>query len=234
MLLLALAIVCVVALIPRDLAGPERAGIFGKDGMIAGVVLLARSPYLAGICLYLFFHTLGGTIFYFEQAHIVSEALETRADRTGFFAWVDFAVNGITLTLQLTVAGLTLSRLGLGIGLSILPLVTLGGLSWLAVSPTLVAIGVLQVLRRAANYAISRPAREVLYTVVSRDEKYKTKPFIDTFVYRGGDVIGAWGFDSLTAAGLGVSMIALVTTPIPILWVVLSLLLGIAHSRRRA
>ncbi|UCF68021.1 MAG: MFS transporter, partial [Acidobacteriota bacterium] len=238
-LLLVIVTVCIsvlTRLIPEpagarlEASGPSERR--DRGGLLNGIVLLARSPYLAGICVYLFLYTLSSTVLYFEQAHIVKESISDAGDRTSFFAWIDFSVNSLTFVTQLLLTGRILTLFGVGTGLALLPALTLGGFAWLSAAPSLTVLAVFQVLRRSMNYAVARPAREVLYTVVGREEKYKAKSFIDTFVYRAGDQIGAWGFELLTVFGLGLSAIALTAVPMAGLWIVVGLLLGHAHRSR--
>jgi AAA family ATP:ADP antiporter len=116
--------------------------------------------------------------------------------------------------------------LGIGLTLALLPLISILGFTGLGLAPTLTAIVLFQVLRRSGNYALARPAREVLYTVVPREDKYKAKSFIDTFVYRGGDQIGAWSWALMGRLGVGVSGIAWVAVPLAGLWFAVALWLG--------
>ncbi len=117
-------------------------------------------------------------------------------------------------------------RVGLGWTLATLPMVALAGLLWLATSPVLSVIVIAMVARRAADYALAKPAREVLFTQVGREAKYKAKNFIDTAVYRGGDAAGAWAFSGAQALGLGLSGLALLAAPLAVLWTAGSFLLG--------
>ena len=192
----------------------------------AGLALIARSPYLLGICAYLLLHTAASTFLYFEQARIVSQALTDTASRTRYFAGVDFFVSCLTLALQMVVTGRLMRRFGLVICLALLPLVTVAAFGALALAPTLAVLAIVQVGRRALDYAIARPAREVLFTVVSREEKYKAKNAIETLVYRGGDVVSGWLSSALTAVGVGLGGIALLAIPLAAAWCALCVWLG--------
>jgi ATP:ADP antiporter, AAA family len=198
-----------------------------RDGGIwAGILLSLRSPYLLGIVLYMFLYTFTSTILYFHQAQIVDAAFTDRAARTALFARIDLWVNGLTLLIQFFLTGRIMTAFGVGITLTLLPLLTTAGFGVLGVAPVLGVLVVFQVARRVTNFALSRPAREVLYTVVGRDEKYKAKSFIDTFVYRGGDAVGAAAFGLMTGLALTASGMAFVAVPISAVWAGVALWLG--------
>jgi AAA family ATP:ADP antiporter len=212
----------------RDLRGALRAQL--RDAA-RGIRLVLASRYLQVICLYLFLYTVTSTVFYFAQATIIANSVEDPASRTALFGWIDTFVNVLTLVIQLFFTGRIITRFGVGVTLCALPAVVGLGLGVLAVVPALSVLVVVQVVRRASNYALSRPAREVLYTVVTQEEKYKSKSFIDTFVYRGGDLLGAWGFRALSAALTGVAGIFLLTLPLSGAWILVGLWLGRAYRR---
>jgi len=215
-----------------------------------GLAYIAKSPYLRGICAFTLFHTLFSTVLYFQQAHLVSAALPERNARTEYFATVDLVGNSLTLFLQLFVTGMLMKRLGVGFALVTQPLVAaiaclgLGLMIWrgadlvsgggwsLAWPPELVSVAAARVLLSASNYATAKPARESLYTVVARDAKYASKSFVDTFVYRGGDLIGGWTF-TLFSKYLGVSLaaIALGAAPVALVWLGVGIMLGRAQTR---
>ena len=210
-----------------DGAPPRRADDVIGGGLLEGIWHVARSPYLLGIAVLMLLFTVTSTFLYFQQADIVARVL--RADpqaRTRLFANVDLAVNVLTLVTQVFVTGRLLRWLGVGLGLAFLPLLTLVGFAILASAPALAVVVVFQVLRRAANFALHRPAREVLYTVVPRTEKYKAKNFNDTFVYRLGDQAGAWSYTAIAWIGFGLSGLALAMVPLSAVWLVLALWLG--------
>jgi AAA family ATP:ADP antiporter len=213
----------------------ERAawrGPFG--GALNGIGLTFRSPYLLGISGFLFFYSLCSTFLYFEQANIVAEAFESREARAATFAKIDLWVNVITLLTQLFLSGRVMRLLGIGATLVLLPVITAAGFATLGVAPTLAVLVVFQVLRRASNYALIRPARETLFTTVTREERFKAKNFIDTFVYRGGDSLGSLAFDGLTRLGLGMSGIAFVAVPIAGVWGLIGVWLGRKQSKMAA
>ena len=170
--------------------------------------------------------TVTSTILYFQQAGIVSPSVHGRGAQTAFFATVDLCVNILTLAIQLLLTGRIVRLLGVALTLGLLPALTIFGFGALALLPTIGAVAVFQVLRRAGDYAITRPTREVLFTVVPREDRYKAKSFIDTVVYRAGDQIGAWSVALLRGAGLGTAEMALVAVPLAALWLVDALWLG--------
>ena len=210
-----------------SLARVEERPIGG--GIFAGLPLLLRSRYLlltAGIVL---LFTSTSTFLYLEQARIVRDAFTSSAERTAFFATIDLAVNVLAVLLQVTVAGTLLVRLGVGLALALLPLVTAGGFVALAASPTLWVLAGFQTLRRSLHHAVDRPARELLFTLAGREEKYKSKSFIDTVLYRGGDAASGWAHAGLAALGLSATAVMLAALPLCAAWLLAALHLGRRH-----
>ena len=201
-------------------------------GSFAGFALLLRSPYLAGIALWVLLLSLAGTFLYFQQANIVASASDDPAVRTRIFASIDLAAGILTLVVQLFATGRFMNRFGVGPAAAFLPLVFVIGFAVLAASPVLLLVIAFQALQRTANFAVSNPAREVLFTVVEREEKYKAKYLIDGVVFRGGDALSGWLFNGLRALGMELSAIALAAVPVAAAWVAASLLLGGAQERR--
>ncbi len=208
---------------PRAPGAPE-APIGG--GVLAGISHTIRSPYLLNVCLFIVLFTVTSTFLYFQQATIARDYFPDRASRTAFFARVDVMVNLLTLGVQLFLTARILRRLGVALTLAILPLFSALGFAALAAAPTIAALVAFQVLRRAANFALARPTRELLYTVIAREDKYKAKTFIDTVIYRAGDQIGSWSYLLLSTFGLGIAGVALVAVPLSALWLANSLWLG--------
>ena len=194
--------------------------------IFAGITRAFGSRYLVNVSLFVLLFTVTSTILYFQQAGIVSHTISGRGAQTAFFATVDLCVNILTLAIQLFLTGRIVVLLGVALTLGLLPVLTIIGFSALALMPTIAAVAVFQVLRRAGDYAITRPTREVLFTVVPREDRYKAKSFIDTVVYRAGDQIGAWSVALLRGAGLGTAEMALVALPLAALWLVDALWLG--------
>jgi len=192
----------------------------------SGVTHVMSSPYLLGICGFLLLYGITNTLAYFQQADIAGREFQDRASRTAFFAQVDIAVNVLTILVQIFLTSRLLKWLGVGITLALLPAVNVMGFLAMGWMPLLSLLVVFQVLRRASNFAVSRPSREVLFTVLRREDKYKAKSFIDTFVYRVGDQVGAWSYPLLTWLGLGLTGISFVAAPLAAGWCLLSLWLG--------
>jgi len=195
-------------------------------GVLAGITLTFRSPYLLAVAGYLFLYSLTSTFLYFEQAHIVDAQQLTREGKAALFAQIDLWTNVLTIACQILITGRLLKTLGTGWVLALLPVGTAAGFAALAALPGLTVLIVFQVLRRAANYALARPARETLFTTVDNDVRYKAKSFIDTFIYRGGDVLGAGTVEALGVAGLGLGPLAAIALPTAGVWTWLGLYLG--------
>ncbi len=226
---LALATLCLFRLLAWGAArGGEQSAAEAPlgGGVWGGVREVARSPYLLGIAGYMVLYTVLSTFLYFQQARLVADAGLASEARTSLFASMDLAVNLLALTGQAFLTARLIRRFGVALALALVPALTLVGFGVLALFPVLaVAVG-FQVLRRAADFAIARPARELLYAVVEREAKYKAKNFNDTVVYRSGDAAGGWAFAGLGALGLGLAGIAWAALPLAALWIALSLALG--------
>lgn len=200
-------------------------------GIWAGVVMVVRSPYLLGICLLMLLFTTLATFLYFMQAQIIRDAFVDSAQRTAVFASIDLVVNALTLVVQVFLTSRLIKWFGLASVLAIIPVLLAIGFTLLGVAPVLAVLLVVQVIRRAGNYAVMRPAREMLYVVLSREEKYKAKNFIDTFVYRTGDAISAWVYAAMRSIGLGLSGIALIAVPLALIWAWIAFGLGRKQAR---
>ena len=193
---------------------------------LAGITHPFKSAYLFNVSLFLLLFAITSTFLYFQQAGIVSRSFHNRGAQTAFFASVDLAVNVLTLLVQLFLTGRIVRSVGVGPTLAFLPALTIVGFGALAVVPTLASLVAFQVLRRSGDYAVARPTREVLYTVVSREDRYKAKSFIDTVVYRGGDQVGAWSFTLLSWLGFGTAGIAIAAGVLSAAWLANALWLG--------
>jgi AAA family ATP:ADP antiporter len=229
------ALVCVRALL-RGAAASQPEGLQPErpigGSALAGIRSVARSPYLLAICGYMLVYTVTSTFLYFQQAEIVPAALGgDRAARTAYLAHIDLAVNLATVVVQTLLAGRIVRRIGIAAALAVLPAVTAAGFLGLAAAPGLGVLAIVKVLRRTANYAIARPCREVLYTVLAREDKYKAKHFIDTFVYRAGDQVGAWSHAAARGLGLAVTGIAVAAVPLSVIWGAIALWLGRRQRR---
>lgn len=194
--------------------------------VMAGVSAVFSSPYLLGIVGYMLLYTITSTFLYFEQAEIMSEVFEDRGTRTAFFAKLDLAVNTLTIVTQIFLTGRIVRWFGIAFSLAWLPLVCVIGFFGLGFAPTLGVVAAFQIVRRASNYAVARPCREMLYTVLPREVKYKAKNFIDTFVYRAGDQVGAWSYAAMGWLGLGMTGIAFAAIPLAGVWLGIGAWLG--------
>ena len=206
----------------------EDAAIGGS--LWSGITHIFRSPYLFGLFAFIIFYSTTSTWAYFQQSDLAGHGFADRAARTTFFANLDRSVNTLTLLGQLFLTGRLLKWLGVTPTLIIMPALSLIGFVFIGVSPLLAVLAVFQVLRRAATFAFMRPAREVLFTVLRREDKYKAKSVIDTFAYRVGDQLGAWSYRGLNALGFGLRGISFITIPIIAAWLALSVWLG--HKQR--
>lgn len=200
---------------------------------IAGFLVLARSPYLLSIGAFIVLYTSVSTFVYLQQAELVRDAFAETADRTQFFAAIDLVVNSLAIFTQVFLTGRIVSRVGVLIALVALPVLMVGGFLTLAAAPTLAVLAVVQVVRRAGNYAITRPAREMLYTVVDRESKYKVKNVIDTVIYRGSDAVNAWFFAALGAIGLALAGTAVVGSVVAAVWAAIAVVAGRMYRRRK-
>jgi AAA family ATP:ADP antiporter len=228
--LLTAALVCILQLLRYGHAHPTPGSESSLGGSImSGVKKTFGSRYLLGIALFIWLYTTLSTFLYFEQAHIVKAAFADSAERTRVFAMIDLAVNALTILFQVLVTGHVMRRLGVATALASIPALLTMGFMALAMAPVLPVLIITQVVRRAGNYALTKPAREVLFTVVDRESKYKAKNFLDTVVYRGGDAVSGWLFAGLKGMGIGLSGIAWIAVPVALLWMTIGIRLGKAQ-----
>jgi len=199
-------------------------------GALAGVRLVLTSPYLAAIALGGVFASFMGTATYIYMAQLVSENFATTDEQTQVFAMLDALTNALSLIGQLIIVKQVVQRFGVGVSLAVLPLVSVIGFALLAVNPVFIVIAALQVIRRSLTFGLGKPTSDMLYSVVSPEEKYKAKNFTETALYRGGDLVGAWAVRMM--AGLGLSGISLVCVPIAAIWTATALWLGRDYKRR--
>jgi ATP:ADP antiporter, AAA family len=198
----------------------------------AAVPEVIRSGYLFGVGAWVSLLSFGATMLYFMQANVVATSVHGAGAQTRIFATIDLAVGLLTLATQTFATERLLRRFGVGVAAASLPTVFVVGFAVLGLTPSLVVVLVFQVLQRWTNFAIANPARQVLFTVVSRAEKYKAKNLIDVVIYRGSDALYGWVFDSLQAVGLKLGAIALCALPVMAGWLVLSMALGRTQARR--
>lgn len=212
-------------------ATSDRESIQGSDtplggGVLDGLRMIVTSPYLLGICLLILFYTILSTFLYFQQAQIIRDSFSDAAQRTTVFAAMDLATNALTVLIQVFLTSRIIKTFGLGWSLALIPLLLSVGFLSLAFAPTLGVLVCVQVIRRAGNYAVMKPSREMLFVVLDKEKKYKAKNIIDTLVYRSGDVISAWAYAGLQALGLVLPAIALVAVPLCGGWAWISYRLG--------
>jgi AAA family ATP:ADP antiporter len=201
-------------------------------GLFDGFALLFKSPYLGGIALWVFLLSFAGTMLYLMQANVVAAASDDPAQRLRIFANIDLWVAILTILMQFLATGRLISKFGTGPAAAFLPLVFIVGFVVLAIHPVLLVVTMFQAAQRAANFGIANPARESLFTVVSREEKFKTKNIIDGAVFRGADALNAWVFKIMSLV-MALPVVAIVTAVIAVGWFGLSLALG-RHQEKRA
>jgi AAA family ATP:ADP antiporter len=207
---------------------PQRVG----GSAFAALPELIRSPYLLGIAAWISLQSFCATILYFEQVNIVAADVHGAGAQTRIFAGIDLAVNLLSLATQLFATAQLLKRFGTGITAAALPAVYVVGFLAVFLAPTLAVVMVAQVIQRWIHFAVATPARQVFYTVLGREEKYKAKNLIDVVIYRGSDALYGWVFDSLQALGFKLGAIALCALPVAGCWLILSAALGGAQERR--
>jgi AAA family ATP:ADP antiporter len=212
-------------------AAPIDRAIIGGNAW-AGISAVFRSPYLLGVSIYVLVMTIIATFIYFTRLQMVA-ALGDDVDLwTATFARIDWYTQVATLVAQLVITGHLMKRFGVSVALVILPVVVAFGFVGLAAAASFAMLVAFDAAFRATQRALTRPARETLFTVVSREEKYKSKAFTDTFVYRGGDVVGAWTEGLLGRLGFALVGLASVAVPLAVAWAFLGLWLGRRQQQR--
>lgn len=234
---LGIAIGCIAGLGRWARAHPKQADPDPERPMggsvLSGVRAAVSSPYLLGVCAWLLCYALLSSTLYFQQIDIVGREIADTAERTRLFSTVDLVVNGLTLLTQVLLFPRLVAGLGVGWLLALMPLLSVAGFFALGVAPTLAVLLMFGVVRRAGEFAISKPARETLFTVVPREDRYKAKNFIDTVVYRGGDTAAGWVYGGLRSLGLSLSAISYAMVPVALAWAAVSLYLGRQHAKLR-
>ncbi len=236
-LLLGVAIICVRQLrqwlrAPGAAAADDDQALGGS--IWAGIADVARSPYLLGICFYLFCYTMTSTLLYVELMRLLPHEYPDTARRTQLFASIDLIVNLLTLVIQLFVTARVFERLGVTVTLALLPAFSIAGFLVLGFVPVLLALIVFGVIRRAGEFALSKPAREILFTVLPREAKYKAKNVIDTLVYRSGDALSSTLAGALRGLGFGLSGLCFLAAPLAAAWFAVAVWLGRQERRLRA
>lgn len=230
MLLVPIPIIFYLQALRSSNLGNEDLGLKKPNATIggnpfAGFKMFLSNPYLLAIGLFIFLYTGISSFVYFELKNLMNEL--SRVERTAVWAQMDLAVNVLSIATGLFATGRLVSKFGMPVTIALVPLVICIGLLALAVSPFLAGVVILQVVRRAGNYAVTRPAREMLFTRVDRETRFKAKPVIDIVAYRGGDMLMAWLFTGLTQGlGLGLAAVAMVGAGIAALWSMVGIYLG--------
>lgn len=202
--------------LPADAEVPRQQPLGGNP--FAGVLDVLRSPYLMGIAVFMLLLATLNTFLYLRQAELVAEMFPDATRQTQVFARIDIVVQALSLLAQLFVTGRLAQRLGVSVLLAGVPLLMTAGFLWLALAPTFAVFVVVMVARRAGEYAFIRPGREMLYTVVPPEQKYKAKNFNDTVVYRGGDAISAWVKTAIDAISQQPMIAMLIGAGIALAW----------------
>ena len=196
----------------------------------AGFVDFVSHRFLLGIGLFILLYTMMSTFVYFELKNVMVEY--DRATRSQYWGMMDLAVNTLAIFTALFATGRLATRFGLAVTLAVVPVIMVFGWVAAAVAPGLAILVGLQITRRAGNYAITRPAREMLFTGVERETRFKTKPVIDIVVYRGGDVVAGWTYTGLAqGVGLGLGAIAIVAALLALIWTLVGIFLGAHHDK---
>lgn len=239
-IILFITLFCIHDLTKRTSGGQaEGAGQDASKGKVggsawSGFALLFKDKYLMVFAVFVMLYTFISTIFYVAQVDLVRAAFDTRADRYAANAIVDGVVNGLAIVTQLFLTSRVAERWGLVVLLAIMPAFMIFAFFALSAFPVLMMILGLQVVRRAGNYAMTRPGREMLWTVVDRDRKYKAKSVIDGPVYRGADLVNIWIENGLRSAGFGLAQIALVGAGVAALWTGTAIYLGKTAEKRKS
>ncbi|MDH3621109.1 MAG: MFS transporter, partial [Gammaproteobacteria bacterium] len=198
----------------------------------AGLTHLFSSRYFLAIGLMSLIASLLGTALYMFRAELIGEAILDPDIRIQFFSNMNVAANALALIAQMFLVKQVVTRFGIGRSLFLFPLASIIGFAILAMEPTLMAVAVLDVVRRGLGFGFAKPSTDMLYSVVTPEEKYKTKNAIDTAIYRGGDVIGTWTIRLLSIVGLGIAGIAILMVPFALISAVVALWLGRDYKRR--
>jgi len=237
LLLIPIPIIIVLESLKRTALGNEDVSVdlsaqqaIGRNPF-AGFSLFLQSPFLIGIGCFILLYVSIGSFVYFEMKNLFE--IFTREERTQIFAYIDFAVNSLAIVTAVFVTSRIATRFGMATTLALIPALMAIGMLVLAFSPVVAVVAGLQVARRAGNYAITRPGREMLFTIVNRETRFKAKPVIDIVLYRGGDMVTAWAFTLLTTVvGLGLGAVAAVGAGIAVVWAGVGMYLGRAYNRR--
>ncbi|MCC6164825.1 MAG: MFS transporter [Acidobacteria bacterium] len=232
-LVLSGALVAILRLLPW---ATERRGVDRPIGgtVLAGARLMLGSPFLRLLAGLLLLYVTVNTILYYQQAAVVSRAFTDPGARAAYFARIDFSVNALTVITQVCVTRVLLTRAGVTPLLMLSPLLVAAGFAWLAVSPTPLLLAAIQVVHRAGNFALIAPARESLFTRVDRETRYKAKAFIDTAIYRGGDLVNGWIMAGIVAMQMPLAEVALIGLVVAGTWALFGWRIGRTHDAHLA
>jgi len=203
-----------------------------KGGVWDGLLLILKSRYLAGICLFIALYAISITFVQIQQAELVEQNYSDPNQRTQLFSQIDFAANALTLIFQLFITSRLIAWLGYRTTLLIIPLGITIGFGLMAATPMLAVMVGVEIFRRSGDYAIMKPAREMLFSVVSREEKYKSKNFIDTAILRTGNTSSAWLYSGVKAIGTTGAGVAVISMGLGIAWCAVSYWLGTQYSQK--
>ena len=196
----------------------------------AGFRLFLTNPFLLGIGVFIILYVAVGSFVWFELKNLLAEF--SREDRTQIWAYIDLTVNSLAIFTAMFLTSRIATRFGMATTLALIPVLIVIGMLVVAVSPVVAVVAGLWVARRAGNYAITRPGREMLFTIVDRETRFKAKPVIDIVLYRGGDMLTAWAFTLLTTGlGLGLGAVAVVGALIAAIWAIVGIYLGRSYER---
>ena len=203
-----------------------------KKDFLSGFSSLIKNPYLISISLFILFYVVMNTFIYFELRKLLIDF--DRDARTQIWASIDLIVNVLAIVTAIFLTGRITTRFGMPTTLALIPVLMVLGWLVVAISPILLFLIGLQIIRRAGNYAITKPGREMLFTLVDNEARYKVKPVIDIVVYRGGDILTAWFYTFLTATlGLGLSGVSIIAAAVASLWALTGLYLGKRYKIQR-
>ena len=240
-MLLVIAIFCITRLrtwveqsASRDIGETAASAKSLGGNPFSGIMHVFSSRYFTGIAISSVIASLLGTALYIFMAQLVGQAIPGTDEQTQFFSNINNWTNGLSLIGQLFLVKRVVHRFGMGVSLSLVPIASVAGFILLAVEPTLAIVALLTVLRRALGFGFGKPTSDMLYSVVTLEDKYKTKNFIDTAIYRGGDLVGSWVIKGLAVLGLGISAVSVVMLPFAALWGFVSLWLGRDYRRQAA
>ena len=203
-----------------------------KGGAWSGMAAVMRSPYLMGIAGFILLMTFASGMLYFQKSYLLEAAIDARDERIVFLADIEKIVQVITVFLQVYLSARIVRWFGVSSLLVLTPIVVALGFIGIGLYPTLFAVVLVETIYRSFRYGVAKPGREMLWTVLPREDKYKAKPFIDSAVYRGGDVVWGWTFNGFVWIGLSIAGIALIAAPVVGVWAVLALSLGKAHASK--